>query len=109
MYAKFRDALEKQLQNVVDLLNQAKNDERVALELLHLGEDYSYEPPSMPVVDDKSVIKQDLCTLMYMAAAADRLCLRTTEGIMKRAMQYAMYVYNCVADKPNHGQVSAWH
>ena len=89
--------MEREIQNVVDIVKLAKSVNKDALALLKLDEDYTYEP--LPRIEDKSVVRTDLCTLMYMAAAADRLGLETTEGIARRAIQYPMYAYNCVTDK----------
>ena len=80
--------MEREIQNVVDLVKLAKSDNKNALALLKLDENYT---PPLPRIEDKSVVRTDLCTLTYMAAAAGRLGLETTERIARRAMQYAMY------------------
>ena len=91
--------MEKKLANVTTLLKHAKNNNKAALEILHLNEGFEYQPPQPVVIANNDVIKDDLCTLMYMAAAADRLGLSSVEGIARRAIQYAMYTYNCVVDR----------
>jgi len=55
--------MEREVQNVVDLVKLAKSDNKNALALLKLDENYT---PPLPRMEDKSVVRTDLCTLTYM-------------------------------------------
>lgn len=84
---------------VIALLKKnAKSGNKEALALLHLDEDMKYEPPCKVTITKKDVVKEDLCTFTYIAAAADRLGLRSLEEVARRAIQYAMYAYHCVSN-----------
>ena len=90
--------MEKKLVNVIGLLKNAKRGNKEALALLHLGDDLEYKPPCQATITNKEVVKKDLCTFTYVAAAADRLGLRSMEEVARRGVQYAMYAYHSVSN-----------
>lgn len=93
--------MEAKLTSVIDLMKCAADGDNTALDLLHLNEGFEYHTPEPFDPEQPSAnLKEELCEIAYMAAAANKLELGLCEKMARYALSYALFIYNCIYDKP---------
>ena len=97
--------MESELSLVIDLLQRSYDENKIALQLVRLEDGYQYElPPSFKPNDSKkdkvgkSKLKDDMTSLVYFAAAANKLELDCIEKIARLGLSYCLYTYECLTD-----------
>lgn len=97
--------MELELSLVIDLLKHSYDGNKTALQLVRLEDGYQYElPPAFKPNDSKkdkvakSKLKDDMTSLVYFAAAANKLELDCIEKIARLGLSYCLYTYECLTD-----------
>lgn len=55
--------MEENLVNIIGLLKNTKTGNKETIRLLHLDQGFEYKPPRPVIIEDKDILKDDLCSL----------------------------------------------